>query len=390
MYYLSVETSCDETSLTLLRPRAYTGEFVAYLNSFEVVASVVSSQIDVHREFGGVVPEIGAREHAQYIHLLFKLLLTKIGQGTQETVAGAQVPVVDLDLREYRTVLESIQKIFVTTSPGLVSALRVGLAFAESVQYHLPHAPEIVEVNHLHGHMVSCFYEAADSMILPDVEVFPHLHLLVSGGNSQIILMETPSRWRIIGATLDDAAGESFDKAGRLLGLPYPAGVSISRIAGTTAENIHDLPRGMLKNANYNYSFSGLKTAVRYYVEKQEWNLATKLGSDDIAYLIATPPEQISNERLRFVKEMCISLQFVIVEQLTRKFQTAIAKHRPRSVGLSGGVSANPLLRQELQKLHSRVYIPPLYLTGDNATMIGLSGLSYLYSKPKNAKNLPT
>ena len=389
MYYLSVETSCDETSLTLLRPRAYTGEFVAYLNSFEVVASVVSSQIDVHREFGGVVPEIGAREHAQHIHLLFKLLLSKIGQGTQATIQGGKVPVVDFQSKEYEAVLRNIRKIFVTTSPGLVSALRVGLGFAQSLQYHLSPTPEIVEVNHLHGHMVSCFYESLETSV-PDVAVFPHVHLLVSGGNSQILLVESPRQWRIIGATLDDAAGESFDKAGRLLGLPYPAGVSISRIAGLDARNIHDLPRGMLKNAEYNYSFSGLKTAVRYYVQRQEWNLETKLTPDDIAYLIATPPEQISDERLRFVKEMCISLQFVIVEQLTRKLGRAITEHRPRSLGLSGGVSANPLLRQEVQKLHPRVYIPPLYLTGDNATMIGLSGLSYLYSKPKNPKNLPT
>ena len=368
MYYLSIETSCDETSLTLLRPRTYEGEFVAYLNSFEVVASVVSSQIDVHREFGGVVPEIGAREHAQYIHLLFKLLLSKLEQGTQQTLNGSQVPVVDLDIQEYSFVLEGIQKIFVTTNPGLVSALRVGWAFAQSLQYHLPHNSEIVEINHLHGHMVSCFYEAK-SLDLPNSEVFPHVHLLVSGGNSQLLLLESPSKWRIIGATLDDAAGESFDKAGRLLGLPYPAGVSISRIAGLEQENIHNLPRGMLKNPEFNYSFSGLKTAVRYYVQKQKWPLEDYLTREQITYLITTPlittPRvEITDERLRFVKEMCISLQYVIVEQLVRKLQGVVAEYKPQSLGLSGGVSANPLLRQEVQALHSRVFVPPFYQIG--------------------------
>ena len=379
MYYLSIETSCDETSLTLLRPRAYEGGFLAYLNSFEVVASVVSSQIDVHCEFGGVVPEIGAREHAQYIHLLFKLLLSKLEQGTQQTLSGRQVPVVDLDIQEHSFVLEGIQKIFVTTNPGLVSALRVGWAFAQSLQYHLPHDPEIVEINHLHGHMVSCFYEA-ELLNLPNSEVFPHVHLLVSGGNSQLLLLESPSNWRIIGATLDDAAGESFDKAGRLLGLPYPAGVSISRIAGLEQENIHDLPRGMLKNPEFNYSFSGLKTAVRYYVQKQKWPLEDYLTREQITYLITTPRVEITDARLRFVKEMCISLQYVVVEQLVRKLRGVITEYKPQSLGLSGGVSANPLLRQEVQALHSRVFAPPLYLTGDNATMIGLSGVSLDYS----------
>ena len=381
MYYLSIETSCDETSLALLRAQGHSREYLAYLNSFEVVSHVVSSQIDVHREFGGVVPEIGAREHAQHIHLLFKLLLARTKhRDLAGVVSSRAVPTVDLEIKEYREILENIQEIFVTTSPGLISALRVGYGFAQSLQFYLPAKPKITEVNHLHGHLVSCFYDSTWTQ-LKDTEVFPHLHLLVSGGNSQLLLVRSPVEWKIIGATLDDAAGESFDKAGRLLGLPYPAGVSISKIAGLAAVNIHDLPRGMLKQDNFNYSFSGLKTAVRYYVQKQPWPSSKRLSSAQIEYLVATELNEITDLKLRFVKEMCLSLQFVVAEQLVRKFRKAIEHCQPKSIGLSGGVSANPYLRQEIQKLHTRVFITKRELTGDNAVMIGLSGLTYTYLK---------
>jgi N6-L-threonylcarbamoyladenine synthase len=384
MYYLSIETSCDEASLCLMKLKKYQGEFVTYINSFEVVSSVVSSQINVHREFGGVVPEIGARQHAQYIHLLFKLLLTKFNQGVQETIQTTNLLPQDVDISNYNEVLSNIQTIFVTATPGLTSALKVGIEFAKSLKYYLSQCfhieNEIVHINHLHGHMISCFYDA--TLQLPDREVFPHLHLLVSGGNSQILLSQSPQDWKIAGQTLDDAAGESFDKTGRLLGLPYPAGVSISKIANTEKpELIHKLPRGMLKSSTFDYSFSGLKTAVTNYLIKNNFKLEQKLNKKELDILLSHKLIDINDSRLRFIKEMCVSIEYVIVEQLIRKFKSAQCEYNPVSIGLSGGVSANSLLRSEFLKLSKNVFVPPMYLTGDNAIMIGLSGLSRNYKK---------
>jgi N6-L-threonylcarbamoyladenine synthase len=379
-YYLGIETSCDETSLTLMRQQAQEGEFVAYLNSFEVVSSVVSSQIDVHQEFGGVVPEVGARQHAQYIHLLFKLLLSKVNRGVQATVQTGELLPQNIVIEDYAAVLGTIETIFVTTTPGLASALKVGKEFAKTIRYYLhqnyQNDVKIVDIDHLHGHMMSCFYGGA---VYDYTQVFPHLHLLVSGGNSQIILAHSPVKWEIVGATLDDAAGESFDKTGRLLGLPYPAGVTISKIAGTEYQNIHNLPRGMLKSNDLNLSYSGLKTAVMVYLDKQGFPQEKKLTKSQIDTLINNRLEDIKDLHLRFIKEMCVSIQYVIVEQLIRKLKSAQLQYNPVSIGLSGGVSANPLLRLQIQALSERVFIPPLYLTGDNAIMITLSGLTKAY-----------
>jgi N6-L-threonylcarbamoyladenine synthase len=381
-YFLGIETSCDETSLTLMRQKNQAEGFVAYLNSFEVVSSVVSSQIDVHQEFGGVVPEVGARQHAQYIHLLFKLLLTKVNLGVQPTLQSGELLPQNISIEDYSEILQHITTIFVTTTPGLASALKVGKEFAKTVQYYLHknfgNTVELVNIDHLHGHMMSCFYEG---QVLMDNEVFPHLHLLVSGGNTQLILASSPSNWEIIGATLDDAAGESFDKTGRLLGLPYPAGVTISKIAGKEHANIHNLPRGMLKSNDCNFSYSGLKTAVMNYLDKQNFDQEKRLDNTQIELLISTKLQELEDPNLRFIKEMCISIQYVIVEQLIRKLKLAQNKHSEASIGLSGGVSANPLLRQEVSKLSNTVYIPPLYLTGDNAIMITLSGLAMAYQQ---------
>jgi N6-L-threonylcarbamoyladenine synthase len=389
MYYLSIETSCDETSLCLLKknnPDLVTGEsFVKFINNFEIVSSIVSSQIDIHKEFGGVVPEIGAREHAEHIHTLFLLLLKKSELEAQNfdlvDLKSEKQPEIRIEIDNYGEILSQVVDIFVTVEPGLTSALKVGLEFAKSIKFFLKTKygtePSLTLVNHLHGHVTSCFY--GDYITKPDDEVFPHLHLLVSGGNSQILLLKSPNEFEIVGATLDDAAGECFDKTGRLLGLDYPAGVWLSKIAGLENENIHDLPRGMLRDSSHNYSFSGLKTAVQYYLKSKGFVLEQKLHKENLEYLIATNRVKITDERLLLVKEMCISIQAVIVEQLTRKFKTTVAGYSPKSTGVSGGVSANGLLRQELGKISANYYQAPIFLTGDNAIMIGLRGLTSKY-----------
>ena len=226
-----------------------------------------------------------------------------------------------------------------------------------------------------------------------DTSHFPHLHLLVSGGNSQLILLASWDDWQIIGQTLDDAAGECFDKTGRMLGLKYPAGISISRIAKMHLNNYLELPISMQKSGNYNYSFSGLKTAVRNQINKinQSQNLGlvyekplnpgqfqALVDAQSLADIEALEPGDLP--KLEFIYKTCVSIQTAIVAQLISKVTKAIIDYQPKSLGVSGGVSASLILRQELTKLSDRynlgdLLLPQLKYTGDNAVMIGLAGI---------------
>ena len=215
--------------------------------------------------------------------------------------------------------------------------------------------------------------------------LYPHLHLLVSGGNSQLLYMQAWDDTQILGATLDDAAGECFDKTARMIGLPYPGGVYLSKIAGLMDKNILDFPVSMKHSPDYNFSFSGLKTAVRYFLEKQiltngeRFILEKKLTPEQIDYLANHDLEQIqalNDEVLKIVKKVSISVQSVIAEALIHKVIRASQDLVIGSVGLSGGVSANPLLRLKLKKLFDDILLlAPTRLTGDNAVMIGLAGI---------------
>jgi N6-L-threonylcarbamoyladenine synthase len=361
---LAIESSCDETSIAILKQNQTLGSsqsYFQYINSFEVLSNVISSQIEIHKEYGGVIPELGAREHAKNIHEVFNSALS-------------QANFCKGDL------FNNLLEIKVTTNPGLVSALRVGLEFAKTIQFYCQKSfdfkPEIKEINHLYGHLSSSFFQSLKSLSnqkYSDKEVFSHLHLLVSGGNSQIILMNSPENKKIVGQTLDDAAGETFDKIGRMLGLPYPAGISIAKIAGVQNQNYFNFPIGMSKNKQLNYSFSGLKTAVRYFIEKQSfenWKFEQKLSPEEIEALLI---DNNLPDYLDFIKKVCISVQSVITLQLTKKISLAIKEFQPKSLGLSGGVSANQLLRNELQKVSKlTLFLPDKSLTGDNAVMIGL------------------
>ena len=224
-------------------------------------------------------------------------------------------------------------------------------------------------------------------------QLYPHLHLLVSGGNSQVIYLQSWSDFEVIGKTLDDAAGECFDKTARMLGLPYPGGVYLSKIAGLADKNMLKFPVAMKDSKEYNFSFSGLKTAVRYYLEKLElengerFELEKKLSLEEIEFLTKHSLEEIEAlspddkkklnfEKLKTIKITCITVQSVIVEALLNKVDLAFKNLETASVGLSGGVSANPLLRQKLeQKYGSKLLLAPKPLTGDNAVMIGLAGV---------------
>lgn len=393
MLVLAIETSCDETSLALLtnnllfldkQEGQFSGkslgqlstevnevdDFLAYLNSFQVISSIISSQIQTHIKYGGVVPEIGARQHAENIHFLFLELLGKINP-------------TDLSKNflnsEDRKLLKKLDYIFVTVEPGLASALRVGLEFAKSLQFFIKQElgffVEIKTVNHLDGHIASSLFNKKDK-----INLFPHLHLIVSGGNSQILLLESWKNKKIIGQTLDDAAGECLDKVGRMLGLPYPGGLNLAKIAKLNDSNYFNFPVSLNKDKSLNFSFSGLKTAVRYFVQKQQiagLHFEKPLTELELADLLNFDQKN-HNQKLEFIYKVCVSVQTVVVQQLFNKMKIASLENKPRSIGLSGGVSANLLLRKKLASLELELLLPDLGLTGDNAIMIALAGLGNL------------
>jgi N6-L-threonylcarbamoyladenine synthase len=379
MFYLAIESSCDETSLAILEYNQNSDKiassFYTKINQIQVISSVISTQIETHKLYGGVVPEIGARLHAEQIHSLYQGVL-------QEALER-------LNLDESQFYLQ-LGTIFITTEPGLKSALRVGIEFAKSLKFYILQnyyqEIEIQDINHLQGHIASCFYEIdqKEEKSFENYQIFPHLHLMVSGGNTQIRLLNAWDDWQIIGQTIDDAAGECFDKAARMVGIPYPGGATLSKIAGTEYSNPLSLPVAMLQSKDLNISLSGLKTAIRYKVEKTiipNLTLDEPVTSSEIE-LLKNQKEFIDQPKLQFIKEICISTQFAIIEQLVRKIDRATLQYTPKSIGISGGVSANKVLIHKIQALDSvqsleipKVFSPDASLTGDNAVMIGLAGL---------------
>lgn len=371
--YLAIESSCDETSIAILdKPKKeYSKEnFLAKIEEIKVVSSVISSQIEVHKKYGGVIPEIGAREHAKNIYAIF-----------DESLKQARISKIFF--------LENLEGIFVTNEPGLFSALQVGLEFAKIVKFWVKEKTnkevEINLVNHLHGHVSSCFF---NHHLVSSQNFFPHLHLLVSGGNTQLMLLESWSKKNMLGQTLDDAAGECLDKIGRMLGFPYPGGVWVAKIAKEVRENKLNLPIGMQKNSkSLDFSYSGLKTSVRYLIQSQKfetWVFERKLSQAELNTLLElgskTDISQNTSDYLRFIYEVCVSAQFVVIAQLVNSIKRALKRSEvyPKSVGISGGVSANLLLRNYVHKLFSseaEVFLPPKNLTGDNALMIGIAGI---------------
>lgn len=366
-YFIAIETSCDETSLAIGSFPTSRNNFLEYLNSTVVHASIIASQAKLFERYGGVIPEVSARHHAEQIFELFDLVLTQAMQKTQ-------LPRDEL--------LKSVSNIYVTTQPGLASALRVGSEFAKVLAYHIEAqkgSAHINPINHLYGHIMSAFFEQQEQR--KDDELFPHLHLLVSGGNTQLLLMRSPHDFTIIGQRLDDAAGECLDKIGRMVGLPYPAGATMGAIAGEQFLNPIHLPIGMSGHEEINFSYSGLKTAVRYFIRDNEQSglvYEQPLTSSEIEQLKSG---NNLNTRLQLIRDILISTQTVVITQLMNQTKKALAQHSPRSLGLSGGVSASKALRSRIMNLHTNFFLAPLALTGDNAVMIGLAGIAQEYQR---------
>ncbi len=310
---LAIETSCDETAAAVLE------------NGRLLLASTVASQMDVHARYGGVYPEVASRQH-----------VLSVVPVVEETLAKAHMTIGDMDA------------IAVTRGPGLAGSLVVGLNLAKGLT--LGAGLPLVGVNHLEGHIYSAWiYRPEDKP--PPTPKFPLIALLVSGGHTELNLMKSHLKYQRLGATLDDAAGEAFDKVARLLGLPYPGGPSVQEAALSGDPAAFKFPRAWLEGTD-NFSFSGLKTAVLKEVKRLE------------AAGIPLP-----------VPDLAASFQAAVVEVLFEKTMRAARQHGVKDIIIGGGVSANTPLREAfLAQTEFRVHIPPLRYCTDNAAMVAAAG----------------
>ncbi|HET6595011.1 MAG TPA: tRNA (adenosine(37)-N6)-threonylcarbamoyltransferase complex transferase subunit TsaD [Anaerolineales bacterium] len=310
---LAIETSCDETACAILE------------NGRELLSSIVASQMDIHARYGGVFPEVASRQHVLSI-----------------------IPVVEQTLDQSNLTLKDIDAVAVTRGPGLAGSLVVGMNMAKGIALgmNLP----IIGVNHLEGHIYSSWiYNAGESV--PAEPQFPLMALLVSGGHTELNLMTDHLTYARLGSTLDDAAGEAFDKVARLLDLPYPGGPSVQRAAEHGDYTRFKFPRAKLDHP-YDFSFSGLKTAVLYEVNDLK-KRQTALPVEDLA----------------------ASFQAAVVDVLFSKTMQAARDHDAKEILVAGGVSANRALREAFQSQSEfKVHIPPFSLCTDNAAMIAAAG----------------
>ncbi|MEM9666459.1 MAG: tRNA (adenosine(37)-N6)-threonylcarbamoyltransferase complex transferase subunit TsaD [Bacteroidota bacterium] len=311
MILLGIESSCDDTA-------------AAVVVNGTLRSNVIASQ-RVHAGFGGVVPELASRAHQRLI-----------------------VPVVEAALDEAEVAAADLDGVAVTYGPGLAGSLLVGLSFAKAYAFGL--GVPLVGVNHLEGHLYSVFIE-------PPTPSFPFLCLVVSGGHTQLLLVEDRFQHTLLGRTRDDAAGEAFDKVGKLLGLGYPAGPEVDRLAQAGDPTFAAFPRTLLDRCTF--SFSGLKTAVLYYLNR--------FDEDERAALLADHRP-----------DLCASFQQAVVDVLIEALRRGLADTGVRHVAIVGGVSANSQLRAAAQELADeadvQLYIPPLAYCMDNAAMIAITG----------------
>ncbi len=329
---LAIETSCDETAAAVLR-YAVQDDWP----QVTTLSSVINSQIKLHSKFGGVVPEAAARAHIKFIR-----------------------PVVERALYQGGTNLADVDCIAVTAGPGLAPSLIVGVEFAKGLAFGAK--KPLLPVNHMLGHLYSPFQPTVSGK-QPRKDLFPMIALIVSGGHTILALLTDRDHYRILGQTVDDAAGEAFDKVAKLLGLPYPGGPQVSRLAARAAAPV-EFPRPMLNSKNYNFSFSGLKTAVLYHIQ----SLPTK------------------HLALGAKQNICAGFEQAAVDVLAGKTIRAAAELGARSISLSGGVSANAALRRRLaadcRQQGLKFFVPPAGLSTDNAEMIGLAA-AFLLARGK-------
>ena len=308
MNILAIESSCDETAVAIVR------------DGREVLTDCIASQVALHREYGGVVPEIASRKHIEAIY-----------------------PLADQALKEAGLTRDDIDAVAVTYAPGLIGAVLVGVNFAKAATMAMN--KPLIPVHHIRGHI------AANYLAYPELEP-PFLCLVVSGGHTMIIEVKDYTDMRILGTTLDDAAGECFDKVGRVLGMPYPGGAALDKAAQQGDETKYSLPVAKPGENPYNMSFSGLKTATLNLIHHAE---------------------QVGEEL--DIPSLCASFTAAVSETLVPRVVRALQETGYRKVAVAGGVAANSRIRADIlaaaQKLGAEVYMPPLKLCGDNGAMIG-------------------
>lgn len=362
MIILSIETSCDETAISIVRAD---GDFPDA--TYTLLGNALFSQIDIHREFGGVFPNVAKREHIKTIVPMYEKALHEANlpsAGIFETTEEKREALSTLLFREEGladALIASLQKsgippidlIAVTNGPGLEPALWVGVNFAKALALLLD--IPVVPTNHMDGHVMSSLF---DGEKIPTV-TFPALALLISGGHTEMVLMRDFNTYALVGQTRDDAIGEAFDKVARMIGLPYPGGPEIGKLANEAREkNIPEyakLPQPMINSKDFDFSFSGLKTAVRTVVEKKE------LTGDD-------------------KRALARDFEDAVTAVLVKKVSGAIEEHGIATLILGGGVTANEYIRTAFKQLTEQefrdvsLYIPDRALSTDNSIMIALAG----------------
>ena len=326
---LGIESSCDDTSAAILQGQ-------------KILSNIVASQ-EIHTQYGGVVPELASRAHQKNI-----------------------IPVVDAAIKKANLKKEDISAIAFTKGPGLLGSLLVGSSFAKSFAMGMD--IPLIAVNHMQGHILSHFIDEEK-----DMPEFPFLCLTVSGGHTQIVRVDSPNKMKVIGTTIDDAAGEAFDKSAKVLGLPYPGGPLIDKHAKNG--NIHAFEFGKPKIKELDFSFSGLKTSILYKVQNNM--------------------QKNSNFITENLEDLCASIQHSIVSILLKKIEKAIQQTGIKQLAIAGGVSANTYLRSELEKLATtkgyQLYIPKFEYCTDNAAMIAIAGyFKYLDNDFANQSETPS
>ena len=331
IYIFAIESSCDDTSCAVLRNNV-------------VLANVTANQ-KIHERYGGVIPELASRDHQKNI-----------------------VPVADAALKKAGVNLSQISAIAYTKGPGLMGSLLVGSSFAKSMAMALQ--IPLIEVNHMQAHILAHFIKelkvessefvegtnlSTTNSELPTPN-FPFLCLTVSGGHTQIVKVHSPLQFELLGETIDDAVGEAFDKAAKIMGLPYPGGPLIDKLAQSGDPNKFSFSKSRVNDLNY--SFSGIKTSFLYFIQNH----------------VKTDPDFVKNN----INDICASYQNHLIKVLLHNFEIAATRHQVKDIAISGGVSANSELRKQLTALGEknkwRVFVPPFEYCTDNAAMIGITG----------------
>ncbi len=335
MLILGIDTSCDDTSAAIVKDGSF------------VLSNIVSSQTEIHKEFGGVVPEVAARKHIELI-----------------------IPVIKQAISEAKITKEQLDLIAVTNGPGLITSLMVGIDTAKSLAYSLN--KKIIAINHLEGHIYANWLYPPNIRIseFPNFQ-FPILCLIVSGGHTELVFMPNHLKYNVIGQTRDDASGEAFDKVAKLLNIGYPGGPIVSKLAKSGNDKAYNFPRPMINSKDYDFSFSGLKTEIFRLTQKYK-----KFNQQQI-------------------NDICSSFQKAVVDTLVFKTIKAAKEYKIKTIMLGGGVSANKLLRQELKNKiekeipNSQFSLLNSQFTSDNGAMIAAAAYQHAIVRNKNFCSLP-